>query len=364
MSISLLPGSGLRASLCAAIIGAFAASFSCVACSSASSPDSEPTTRTRSHLSDGEDDPSDPGDETAPTGDDGNDDDGNDDERPSTDAPDGGADPGESPDGGAGPSPYADPTSTSDTSPSDNSRTTDVGVTSPTGTLVPLYVYPSGDAWKPLIEQKLAHPSVDVVATVNPDSGPGTVVKPAYASGIHDLVDAGIRTIGYVSTEHGNRDALVVKNDIDAWARLYPDVSGIFFDEQDNQAVNVPYYRDVAAYAKSKGYTLTVGNPGTMWTDAGYFAALDVILVYEKDAMPNPDEMKAKLSSVSREQCAISPYAVSMLDTKAVQTATTWVKYVYVTDRLYQENPWAGLPPYLGDLFDALDPSTTPTASP
>ena len=42
-----------------------------------------------------------------------------------------------------------------------------------TGTVVPLYSYPTNAAWRTVIDAKLAHPTVPVVAVVNPANGPG-----------------------------------------------------------------------------------------------------------------------------------------------------------------------------------------------
>ena len=88
-------------------------------------------------------------------------------------------------------------------------RTTSDGVTRPTGTLVPLYVWPiapdGSSAWQPLIDQKRAHPSLEVIAVVNPENGPGIAQKSAYTDGIQLLVNANIQVIGYVATAGGIR---------------------------------------------------------------------------------------------------------------------------------------------------------------
>ena len=138
-------------------------------------------------------------------------------------------------------------------------------------------------------------------------------------------------------------------------------MTGIFFDVQDNLTGHEEYYRDVGKYAKDKGHKLTVGNPGTMHTAPGYFDVLDIILVHETSWMPTPAEMTKLLEekNISREKCAITPYAMTQLDQRQVQAATKWVKYVYVTDGILilpDIHPWGTLPPYLPDLFNALDP--------
>ena len=77
-----------------------------------------------------------------------------------------------------------------------------------------------------------------------------------------------------------------MKADIDRWQNFYPgQLSGIFFDEQSNQANFIGYYRDLSQYAKSKGLPFTVGNPGTD-TAEGYIGALDTMLIYESAGVP------------------------------------------------------------------------------
>ncbi len=257
----------------------------------------------------------------------------------------------------------------SDTLPTNTTRSTEVGPTLPTGMVVPLYSKPYAGEWLPLIEQKGLHQNMTIIASVNPNNGPGAATDPVYEAGINSLLAAGIWPIGYVSTkfkvegmeELQLRPAAEVKTAIDTWAKLYPAVPGIFFDEQDNKVQNVKHYQELGDYARTQGYTLTVGNPGTMWIDLGYFSAFDIILIYETTPMPTAAEMMEKLAGngIPRERCAIAPYAVSPLDTQAVQNATTWVQYIYVTDRTLGSNPWAALPsaPYLNSLFEALDPT-------
>jgi aspartate carbamoyltransferase catalytic subunit len=51
-----------------------------------------------------------------------------------------------------------------------------------TGTLVPLYTYPTDPSWGMVAEGKLAHPSVPVIAVINPNSGPGASLSADYVN--------------------------------------------------------------------------------------------------------------------------------------------------------------------------------------
>jgi Spherulation-specific family 4 len=217
------------------------------------------------------------------------------------------------------------------------------------GCIVPLYSYPSAPAWSAIIQAKQAHAAVQVVAIVNPASGPGAKVDSAFTTGIAKLVAAGIVPIGYVSTSYTNRGQAAVKADADTWRTSYPAVQGIFFDEQSVTPGDEAFYSAVTTYAKTKGFTLTVGNPGTGVPDS-FLGSVDIMLSYENAGTP-------KLTSLSRytahrDQFGIIPYAAAF-DATFVQAAAKSVRYVYVTDDDLP-NPWDTLPSYFDALLGAL----------
>ena len=219
------------------------------------------------------------------------------------------------------------------------------------GSIVPLYSYPSDDSWQAIIAAKQAHPSVRVIAIVNPDSGPGAQVDAQFTSGIAALVKTEIVAIGYVSTAYTKRGQPAVKADVDKWRAAYPAVQGIFFDEQSNQAGDEQFYRDVSSYAKAKGFALTVGNPGTGVPDS-YLGSVDIMLSYESAGAPP----LATLSQYAahRSEFAIIPYAAKF-DAGYAKAALDSVAYVYLTsDDL--PNPWDTLPSFFGELLGALEP--------
>jgi hypothetical protein len=154
--------------------------------------------------------------------------------------------------------------------------------------LVPAYFYPAGDGamhWKRLLASASQAP---IVAVVNPASGPGKKTDANYLKVFTQAKKTKITLIGYVSTSYGKRSLKDVQADVDQWKRLYPGVTGIFFDEQassedlvdyyialpDHVAVlsyNVPAARDMqacigAAVEKKIGYLyITDGSGANPW---------------------------------------------------------------------------------------------------
>ena len=225
----------------------------------------------------------------------------------------------------------------------------------PTGTLVPLYTRPTDPSWSQLIAAKQAHPKVPVVAVVNPSNGPGASISKEYAEGITRLAAAGIRVVGYVSTAYAARSEADVKADIDTWKAFYPEVSGIFFDEQANKVGHEAYYRTLSEYARSRGLTFTVGNPGHD-TLPSYIGTVDLILIYESSGLPDLARMmKGWHAEHDRRNFGVIPYGIPM-SAEFVKAAKPFVSYIYLTSDVLP-NPWDSLPAYFNELMAAL--STT-----
>ncbi len=218
-----------------------------------------------------------------------------------------------------------------------------------TGTLVPLYTYPNHRSWSDIIAARLQNPTVPVIAVVNPANGPGQNVSADYVAGTAKLRAAGITVLGYVATGYTARADSVVKADIDKWRAFYPAVTGIFFDEMTNAAGFEDYYRRQTIYARSKGLTYTVGNPGAD-TAPSYVGVVDMILVYESAGLR---PLSTWYDKYPRENFGIIPYAVPRLDSDYIQKAKKSVGFIYMTDDVLT-NPWDSLPRYFPDLLSAL----------
>jgi len=222
----------------------------------------------------------------------------------------------------------------------------------PAGTIVPLYTDPGDVSWNSIVEAKQAHPKVPVIAIVNPADGPGSSRSTAYTSGIAKLQGAGIKVIGYVATGYTANSIASVEAKIDQWKSFYPTLEGIFFDEQSDQAADVPYYRTVSQYAKSQGLSFTVGNPGQDTAEA-FVGALDAMLIYETDGVPTTAQMGGWHTKYPVSNFGIIPYATPF-NASFVASARKYVGYIYLqNDDL--PNPWDSLPPYFADLLAALE---------
>jgi hypothetical protein len=228
------------------------------------------------------------------------------------------------------------------------------GAVADSGTLIPLYTSPGHPSWATVKAAKLAHPRVAVVAVVNPSSGPGNAASSAYTSGIADLTAAGVKVIGYVYTDYGRRAATTVQADIDRWRMFYPQVSGIFFDEQAYQPGSEAYYRQITAYARAAGLPFTVGNPGVD-SNESYVGTVDLILIYESAGLPPLSRLMGWHTKYDRRGFGVIPHAVPSLDAPSfVASIKPYVGFIYVqSDTL--PNPWDSVPSYFPALVAALD---------
>ena len=220
------------------------------------------------------------------------------------------------------------------------------------GTIVPLYTDPSDSSWDAIITAAVAHPTVHVVAIVNPSDGPGSSKDSGYTSGIAALQAAHIEVIGYIATGYGSHSIASMESEMDQWKAFYPTLQGIFFDEQSNSTSDVAHYQTLSQYAKSLGLNHTVGNPGTD-VPAAYIGAVDTMLIYESNGVPSISSL-AQWSSYAPSNFGVIPYAVSSMNTTFVQQARQYVEYIYLTnDDL--PNPWDSLTSYFSALMTALE---------
>lgn len=233
-----------------------------------------------------------------------------------------------------------------------------------TGAYVALYVYPAGSGWshwQRVIDAKHAHPSVPVVAAINPSSGPGLFKDSNYASGIQKLRDAGIIVLGYTYDGYGQRPLAAVKADTDKYWNWYG-IDGLFIDEFTNKPGFEWRYADVTAHAKSIGMKMTMGNPGTD-VPQSYLSSVDVLSISEgKGHAPMSWLEHCVLCSPyegwhhghDKRNFAYIRYAVGGLDTEYVKESARWVGLVSMTDGVDPVR-FNSVPHYFGALMAALD---------
>ncbi len=230
---------------------------------------------------------------------------------------------------------------------------------SQTGVMVALYTYPDS-TWDIVAQAKAAHPSVPVVAIINPNNGPGSSRDSNYVSGIQKLHAAGVVVLGYDATGYTSRGTGAVESDINTWKSLYS-IDGIFFDEMSNVAGDENFYSTVSHYAKSQGYAMTVGNPGTD-TLPSYIGTVDNLMIYENPGLPVLSILQGWHASYDKSNFSMIAFGVGSISTSFLASASNTVGYIDLTnDNL--PNPYDSLPPYFATLVADLDTgSSSPTA--
>ncbi len=230
---------------------------------------------------------------------------------------------------------------------------------SSTGIIVPLYSYP-GSYWNQVIQAKNAHPSVPIIAVVNPNNGPGSSIDSTYVSSIQQLQSAGITVLGYVYTGYGSRSTSSAEADATTYHNWY-NLSGIFFDEMSNAAGDESYYSTLTQYVKSHGMTMTVGNPGTD-TLSSYVGTVDNLVIYENPGLPTISDLAGWHTSYAKSNFSMIAFGVGLPTQSYVTSTTGYTSYIYVTnDNL--PNPYDTVPSYFGSLVAELDTgSIVPTA--
>lgn len=232
-----------------------------------------------------------------------------------------------------------------------------------TGVYIPLFFYPSlynMPQYVAIMKAKIAHPSVPIVAAVNPSSGPGSSIDANYVSVVNALRAQGIIVIGYVPTKYGSRDISEVMLDISKYIDWYG-VDGIFLDEFANRAGYEDYYRQITAYAKSQGLKLILGNAGTDVPET-YIGTVDSIGITEGSGYMPTDWLRYCVLCTEngwhykydKNNFWYVRYATSTFDSAHVKEASKWVGMLYITNGV-SPTRWNHLPPYFSTLLDTLD---------
>jgi len=207
--------------------------------------------------------------------------------------------------------------------------------------ILPLYVY-SQSLWQEIIDT----PGDKIISIVNPDNGAGYSVEELYKDIIPKLVASGKKPIGYVMTKKATRDIQDVKDEIDRWIRLYPDIEGFFLDEVEKGKLS--YYEEITSYIKSKNSNyFTVLNPGTL-PEEEYFAIADLVVVYESD-IKNYD---SNFCDIEPQKSALIVYNTTLSDMIDL-VKNSKCKYIYATDDS-DFNPYDSLPSYFKKELDLL----------
>lgn len=214
--------------------------------------------------------------------------------------------------------------------------------------LIPLYSYPNW--YDTSYEWKKIPPSSDTYAIINPQNGPSTKMSENYKRGIEDLNKNKINVIGYVYTGYGKRPLTSVKADINVYSTKFKGLKGIFFDETSTDPKKIAYYRNLANYAKSKGLSFVVLNPG-ITTDKTYVNSgiADLIVSYEE----SEENWKNNFPKTSNAETRKTKLGVLLHDAKGANLKTNLelakqrgFSFVYFTDD-NDDNTWDNLSTYI-----------------
>jgi len=215
--------------------------------------------------------------------------------------------------------------------------------------LVPAYFYPVGEgmkSWETLLDSASKAP---IVAIVNPASGPGKKVDPNYTTVFTKGKESKATLIGYITLSYAKRPLAEVLAEVDRWIEFYPQIRGIFFDEQPSDAKNLPFSLQAFAHARKKiDKALVISNPGTN-CDAGYVGekAATATCLFEGPGGFGKYKAPDWVAKAGSGKTALLTYGVEAIDMKvAMQLAMkAKVGYVFVTDAK-GANPWDRLPTY------------------
>jgi len=254
------------------------------------------------------------------------------------------------------------------------SAASSTGVTR-TGVMISLYISPTSNTcgqyggpgttncYDAIISVHNLHPSVPMVAKVNPSSGPGTAPDATHLNGYNKLKAAGITVLGYVPT-HYAADSIASKEIlIDDYKNWY-NLDGIFFDEMKNSGAE-SYYSTLTNYVKNvDGMKMTVCNPGTS-VPQSYVGTCDTIEIAESAGLPSLSTLQSRTFYPNYDK---SNFFMLAHDTNSItQTDVTdrmpYVGYEYITNDV-EPNPYDTIPPYFLDEVAYLDTgSPTPTST-
>ena len=235
--------------------------------------------------------------------------------------------------------------------------------------LIPLYVYPDEGAWQEVIDAKNNYPEVEIVAIVNPSNGHFDSSDGGYENSIPLLIDAGVKVVGYVYTNYGDRRDTEIKADIDKWQEFYQDlgVSGIFFDEASTDDSALEYYKDLTNYSELKGFNSTILNPG-ITTDSAYIEenVADIIVSFEDgyDGWKNNFKSGSVGKNSANENTKLALMVHSASSSEKMEEIISTLKedgfeYVYVTPDA-DSDPWDSVATYFdGELQEILNDDST-----
>jgi hypothetical protein len=209
--------------------------------------------------------------------------------------------------------------------------------------VVPAYFYP-GTQWA-RADSTRPIPAIMIMDITG--SGAGGAPERKYQAAVRRAQAAGIRILGYATTEYSQRPAAAVENDVRNYRSWYH-VSDIFLDQVASSGSQIAYYRKLADYIHGVNPgSMVMLNPGT-YPDERYMSVGDVVMVYE-DTYPNFVNLQvpswARYYPAAKFAYAIYATSSSQLTSAIRLSRSRRAGYVYVTDGR-KPNPYSSLPSY------------------
>jgi len=216
--------------------------------------------------------------------------------------------------------------------------------------IVPAYWQPDSQ-WQRIIADA---PTVGMII-FNPASGPGTATDPAYPPVIAQAQAAGIRVLGYVSTNYGQRAEADITADVNGYYSLYSP-SGIYFAEGPTESdcdTLQPLYQRLASLVQSHDQKFVA--IGTRYCPT-FITFSDLMVEFaETYAMYQGYTSPSWMPGGSPQRFChfvseVPPDAAADVLSRALRLGAGWV---YTTDGT-APNPWGALPSYYDQEVAAL----------
>lgn len=190
-----------------------------------------------------------------------------------------------------------------------------------------------------LIQWMELAPNSEFLVTINPSSGPVDVREAAFVYILQQVHQRGGTVIGYVFTDYAARSQSAVFADIDMYARHYPELDGIMFDEVSVNATAFNYYQNLANYARAQGLNFLRANPGAN-PPTSFFSLFDIVAI-EEDAgyqVTYPDV------GSNIDKASITIHSAPFNEAE-IRRLAGYSRLVYVTDDS-GDNPYDRMPTY------------------
>lgn len=167
--------------------------------------------------------------------------------------------------------------------------------------LLPLYVYPhskhshQGDCWLPLKNAVKTFPNITFNLIINPFNGPyvfdecylnGLIELQAYSNANFFIYVHALKKLGEPISARPIED---IKSDINKWTfnialaasqGFTLHFKGIFIDEGSRLSQDIPFYTQIATFARRNGFNTVILNPGQI-ADPRYFDIADIVVQLE-----------------------------------------------------------------------------------